>query len=192
MVAFVGPDFIVPEQCEHLVDYSAVEQSMFLPTAIAHIITDDKNNQITAFYAGAILESTEQDLPEGEFSFAIISPNHPVTMMRHLQQAVTRGIVTFFDPGQPLSAFSREQLQEVVSMGVYLIVNEYEKELFLKISGYSFEELKTACAAVLITEGEQGSTLYMGAGCIHVDAFPVDEIVDPTGCGDAYRAGLLR
>jgi adenosine kinase len=97
-------------------------------------------------------------------------------------------MTVFFDPGQPLSAFSATQLQAVVSMGVYLIVNDYEKELFLKISGYSFDELVTSCAGVLVTEGANGSTLYCGNEVVHVDAFPVDEIVDPTGCGDAYRA----
>jgi adenosine kinase len=113
-------------------------------------------------------------------------------MLRHLEQAVARGMITFFDPGQPLSAFSAEQLRHVMDMGVYLIVNTYEKELFMKIAKVSFDELVASFAGVLVTEGEQGSTLYLENEIVHVDAFPIDEIIDPTGCGDAYRGGLLR
>lgn len=192
LVGAAGYDFLPPATMVDRIDYSGTIFVDELPTAVAHIITDDANNQITAFYPGAILASTTQDLPEGDFKRAIISPNHPVTMLRHLEQAVERGMITFFDPGQPLSAFSAEQLRGVLAMGVYLIVNSYEKELFMKLVWLSFAEIVAACAGVIVTEGKDGSTLYTGDEVIHVDAFPIDAVVDPTGCGDAYRGGLLR
>lgn len=183
---------MVPEHCKGLIDYQATLVSSLLPTAVAHIITDDANNQMTAFYPGAIIASLKQDLPTGEYNRAIIAPNHPVTMLRHLQQAVERGMITFFDPGQPLSAFSRDQLRGVMELGVYLIVNEYENELFQRIAQCSFADLVNAFAGVIVTEGDRGSTLYLQDEVIHVDAFAVETVVDPTGCGDAYRGGLLR
>jgi hypothetical protein len=76
-------------------------------------------------------------------------------MLRHLEQAVARGMITFFDPGQPLSAFSTEQLRQVMDMGVYLLVNTYEKELFMKIAQVSFDDLVASFAGVLVTEGEK-------------------------------------
>jgi len=185
-------DFLPPTTMVDRIDYSGTLFVESMPSAVAHIITDDANNQITAFYPWAILASTTQDLPEGDFWRAIISPNHPVTMLRHLEQAVNRGMITFFDPGQPLSAFSAEQLRGVMQMGVYLLVNTYEKELFMKIAGVSFDDMVASFAWVLVTEGENGSSLYLPGEIIHVDAFSVDEIVDPTWCGDAYRGGLLR
>ncbi len=192
LVGAAGYDFLPPTTMVDRIDYSGSLFVEHLPNAVAHIITDDKNNQITAFYPGAILASTTQDLPEGDFWRAIISPNHPVTMLRHLEQAVSRGMVTFFDPGQPLSAFSAEQLRAVMQMGVYLIVNTYEKELFMKIAGVTMDEMVEAFAWVVVTEGEHGSSLYLPDEIIHVDAFTIGEIVDPTGCGDVYRGGLLR
>lgn len=191
LVSSVWPDFSVPEQCEERIDYSGTIVSSLLPTAVAHIITDDANNQITAFYPGAIIASMQQDLPKGDFDRVIISPNHPVTMLRHLQQAVTRWMITFFDPGQPLSAFDSGQLRSVMELGVYLIVNEYENELFQKLAEVSFDEMVDAFVGVVVTQGENGSTLYLSDNIVHVEAFPVDQIVDPTGCGDAYRGGLL-
>lgn len=191
LVSVVGYDFVPPQGLAEKIDYSAVLVDMTLPTAVAHIITDDTNNQITAFYSGAIAASTTQDLPEGDFGWAMISPNHPLTMLRHLEQAVRAGMVTFFDPGQPLSAFSREQLRWVMEQWVYLIVNEYEKALFMSIAQVTFAEMISAFAGVLVTQGENWSTLYLGDELIHVDAFPVEQIIDPTGAGDAYRWGLL-
>lgn len=192
LVGAVGFDFVPPAWCESMIDYEPTVMVDDLPTAVAHIITDDKNNQITAFYPWAILASTEQDLPLWDFWRAIISPNHPVTMLRHLEQAVARGMITFFDPGQPLSAFSGEQLRWVMEQWVYLIVNEYEKELFCKIANVSFETVVSACSWVLVTLWEKWSTFYADNETIHVDAFTVDSIVDPTWCGDAFRGWLLR
>ncbi|MDP2670446.1 MAG: PfkB family carbohydrate kinase [bacterium] len=100
-------------------------------------------------------------------------------------------MITFFDPGQPLSAFDSGQLRSVMELGVYLIVNEYENELFQKLAEVSFDEMVDAFVGVVVTQGENGSTLYLSDNIVHVEAFPVDQIVDPTGCGDAYRGGLL-
>jgi len=155
LVGAAGYDFLPPTTMVDRIDYSGTIFVENMPSAVAHIITDDANNQITAFYPGAILASTTQDLPEGDFGRAIISPNHPVTMLRHLEQAVARGMITFFDPGQPLSAFSTEQLRQVMDMGVYLLVNTYEKELFMKIAQVSFDDLVASFAGVLVTEGAQ-------------------------------------
>ncbi len=192
LVGAVGEEFTPPPQAAGKIDYSGTMTVPWLSTATATIMTDAWMNQITSFYPGAIGASTTQDLPEGDYKRAIISPNHPLTMLRHLEQAVSRGMITFFDPGQPLSAFSQDQLRWVLQQWVYLIVNEYERDLFQQIADVSFEVMIDAFAWVIVTLGAEWSAFFQEWLMIHVPAFPIPTVVDPTWCGDAYRWGLLR
>jgi len=172
--------------------YTVVSDS--LHTATANIMTDEKNNQITAFYPGAILESGKQSVAtvEGEFSYAIISPNLPDTMLAHLKGCAERGIPVFFDPGQPLPAFSKEQLLEALEAATYLILNEYEHDLLLKMTDLAAEDLLSYVDAYVVTLGWDWSRYASKDETFEVPVIPTEGVLDPTGAGDAFRAGLLH
>lgn len=191
MVSSVGTDFTTPSQCGWL-DYTYVAKSTDLMTAAATIITDDTNNQITAFYPWASSESAEVSITEvANVSWGIVSPNNPMTMLRHVKDLAWLGIPFFFDPGQPLSAFSKEQLHEIMALAPYLTVNEYEKDLFCKIAEISFDDLLMSFEKVIVTLGKEGVELWEGPDLQKYEANVVDTVVDPTGAGDALRWGML-
>ena len=177
-----------------MIDYTYTHISETLGTPAAHIITDDQNNQITGFYPGASMEASQQSIHDApdNCTHAIISPNAPDAMLKHCREADEKGMTVIFDPGQPLSAFSTEQLHEVAGYADFLIVNEYEHSLFCKISGRSPEQLREQFATIIVTHGADGSDLYHDGEHTHVAALPAPTVADPTGAGDSFRAGLLR
>lgn len=177
--------------CSQWVDYTHTVVSDTLHTAVANIMTDDKNNQITAFYPGAILESGTQSVPEWAYSYAIVSPNLPDTMVMHVKQCADAWIPVFFDPGQPLPAFSKEQLLETLWYANYLILNEYEHDLLLKMTDLQSEQLLDHVEAYIVTLGGEWSRYISTDETFDVPAVPVEWVLDPTGAGDAFRAGLL-
>src|SRR4029079_12699120 len=155
--------------------------------------TDAVNNQIASFYTGAMADA-------GQLSFrtvrdcglAIISPNDPLAMVQYAEECRTLGIRHIFDPGQQCARMSGDELRAGVLGATYVIVNDYEMELLRQKTGLSDADILAKSEALIITQGEKGSTVVRAAGQTHVDAVAPDRIVDPTGVGDAYRGGLMK
>jgi adenosine kinase len=161
-------------------------------TAQAFITTDLDDNQITAFHPGAMNEShrnrIERSLGAG---LAIIAPDGKQGMLEHARQCAEHGIPFVFDPGQGLPMFSREELLAFVRQASYVAVNDYEGKLLEEKTGQSLAELARGLKALVETLGAQGSRIYANGTRHEIPSVPAEQVLDPTGCGDAYRAGLL-
>ena len=161
-------------------------------TAQAFIITDLDDNQITAFHPGAMVRSHE--LHAGDVAgieLGIVAPDGRDGMRQHAAEFRAAGIPYVFDPGQGLPLFSGEELVEMLDGAAVVTVNDYEAQLLAERTGMSEEALAHRVEAFIVTLGAEGSRIHTGGSTIHVPAVPPRELVDPTGCGDAYRAGLL-
>jgi adenosine kinase len=161
-------------------------------TAQAFITTDLDDNQITAFHPGAMNHSHENriDAKIGA-TLAIIGPDGKEGMLQHSRQCAALGIPFLFDPGQGLPMFSRDELLEMVRLADYLAVNDYEGKLLEERTGRALDELAPELKALVATQGAKGSHIYAGGRRIEIPSVQPEAVVDPTGCGDAYRAGLL-
>lgn len=161
-------------------------------TAQAFITTDLDDNQITAFHPGAMNHSHENriDARLGA-SLAIIGPDGKEGMLQHSRQCAALGIPFLFDPGQGLPMFSRDELLEMVRLADYLAVNDYEGKLLEEKTGRPLEDLARELKALIATRGAHGSAVLTGGKRIEIPVVTAEAVVDPTGCGDAYRAGLL-
>jgi adenosine kinase len=161
-------------------------------TAQAFITTDLDDNQITAFHPGAMNHAHENRV-EGALGagLAIIAPDGKEGMLQHARECAGAGIPFVFDPGQGLPMFSGEELAEFVRLADYVAVNDYEGKLLEEKTGRKLESLAREVKALVVTLGAQGSRIF-NAGKVHdIPIAAAERVVDPTGCGDAYRAGLL-
>ena len=161
-------------------------------TAQAYITTDLDDNQITAFHPGAMNAAhlNRVDAAEG-LSLGIVSPDGRQGMIDHAAQFAAAGIPFVFDPGQGLPLFDGPALLDLVDQATWLTLNDYESRLLLERTGLTLAELARRVEAVVITRGGEGASIYTGGEEITLPAVPVETPVDPTGCGDAFRAGLL-
>jgi adenosine kinase len=161
-------------------------------TAQAFITTDIDDNQITAFHPGAMSDSQVNRIAEANGAkLAIVSPDGRQGMIEHARDLAARGIPFVFDPGQGLPMFSGAELLELLQGASALAVNDYEARVIEEKTGKKVEEIAGSLGAVVVTRGAEGSSVYTDGGCIDVPAVRPEALVDPTGCGDAYRAGLL-
>ncbi len=161
-------------------------------TAQAFITTDMDDNQITAFHPGAMMESHQNTVNDTKgVKLAIIAPDGRDGMFQHAKECAEAGIPFMFDPGQGLPMFSGEELMHFIEMADYLAVNDYESQVIQDKTGLSLEELAKKVKAMFVTLGGEGSHIYADGQRIEIPCVKAKEIVDPTGCGDAYRAGLL-
>jgi adenosine kinase len=163
-------------------------------TAQAFITTDLDDNQITAFHPGAMdraHEATLDDVPE-PIEIAIVSPNGKRAMQEYACSLKARGVELVVDPGQGLGQFDRDELRDLIGGAAIYVVNDYEWSLSLERSEWSEAELAERVGAIVVTLGEAGSRLWHDGRWRDVPAVRADVVVDPTGCGDAYRAGLLH
>lgn len=161
-------------------------------TGQAYITTDEDGNQITAFHPGAMNVSHLNDIPQNEnIQIGIISPDGKEGMQVHAKQFAELGIPFIFDPGQGMPMFDGNELLEMTDLATWLTLNDYEAELMKERTGLSLAELVQRVDALIITKGSDGSVIYTQGLEIVIPAAPVSTIADPTGCGDAYRAGLL-
>jgi len=162
-------------------------------TAGAYITTDLDDNQIVGFHPGAMDRAHEVDL--GAISdgirIGIVSPNGKRAMVEHTRALAKRGVKLVVDPGQGLPILEGAELREMIEAADVYIVNDYEWELTKERSGLSEEEIEAKAGAVVVTRGDRGSELRVGGERSQVPVVEAEEIVDPTGCGDAYRAGLV-
>ena len=161
-------------------------------TAQAFITTDLDDNQITAFHPGAMNCSHENHVIEaGEVSLGIVAPDGRDGMLQHAREFHAAGIPFIFDPGQGLPMFGGEELLEFVRMADYLTVNDYEAQLLQEKTGKSLPQLAQLVRALVVTLGAQGSVIHADGDEIAIPCVAAERVIDPTGCGDAYRAGLL-
>ncbi|MDD2487151.1 MAG: carbohydrate kinase family protein [Candidatus Gracilibacteria bacterium] len=190
----VGKDFSIEDDIGDNIDKRYVMKKEDVFTANAHIMTDLDDNQITTFYPGAMMNAGDisiSDIDE-EINYAIISPNESNAMIKYVKECNDRGIKTFFDPGQQITTHSKETLIGVMETANYLILNDYELNLYSKITELSEDEIIRSFEKVIVTLGEKGSIIYVGDEKTEIDSVKVENIVDPTGCGDSFRSGLLR
>ena len=161
-------------------------------TAQAFITTDLDDNQITAFHPGAMNHSHQNRIDAATGAgLAIVGPDGKQGMLEHSRQCAANGIPFLFDPGQGLPMFSREELLEMVRLATFLAVNDYEGKLLEEKTGRKLEELAGELQALIATLGAEGSLVYAAGRRHEIPSVKADAVVDPTGCGDAYRAGLL-
>lgn len=167
-------------------------------TAQAMITTDMANNQITAFHPGAMNQShlnrvtdCTKNLEPANSHFGIVAPDGRIGMWEHCHQFAEAGIPFIFDPGQGLPMFNGQELLDLVKMASYLAVNDYEGEMLCQRTGLSLEQLAKQVKALVVTKGAQGAEIYTNGKNIMIPAVKAEKMVDPTGCGDAFRGGLL-
>ncbi len=161
-------------------------------TAQAFITTDLADNQITAFHPGAMNHAHQNHVGDAaDVTLGIVAPDGRDGMLQHAREFHAAGIPFIFDPGQGLPMFDGGELIEFVRMADYLTVNDYEAQLLQDKTGQSLEMLARSLQALVVTLAGEGSVIYDHGRRIEIPAARADHLVDPTGCGDAYRAGLL-
>jgi adenosine kinase len=161
-----------------------------LYTAQAFITTDLSDNQITAFHPGAMSRAHEV-AAAGPAAWGIVAPNGKDAMVRHARELTAAGVPWIFDPGQALPMFSGDELRTLLDGASALAVNDYESKLMTEKTGLSEAELAARVDAMIVTRGAEGSVLHADGRTEVVAPVPVAAALDPTGCGDAYRGGLL-
>ena len=161
-------------------------------TAQAFIITDLDDNQITAFHPGAMNRSELNDVGDVQgIALGIVAPDGKEGMQAHVRGFAAAGIPFIFDPGQGLPLFSGDELVAMIEAADYVAVNDYEGRLLCERTGLSLQDIAARVQALIVTLGADGSRIHSGGELIDVPAVRPAALVDPTGCGDAYRAGLL-
>ena len=161
-------------------------------TAQAFITTDLSDNQITAFHPGAMNHSHLNDVRSADnIRLGIVSPDGREGMLSHCAQFEQADIPFIFDPGQGMPLFNGEELLAMVRQADYVTLNDYEAQLLQARTGKSLAELASEVSALVMTKGAEGSDIYVQGKVLAIPAAPVSQVLDPTGCGDAFRAGLL-
>ncbi len=167
----------------------AVDESF---TAQAFITTDLADNQITAFHPGAMNFSHLNHVNQAsDITIGIISPDGRDGMLQHAQEFHDAGTPFIFDPGQGMPMFDGKDLMRFITLASYVTVNDYEAELLQARTGKTLTELAKHVQALIVTRGELGSQIYVDNTMIEIPCAKATKVIDPTGCGDAYRAGLL-
>ena len=194
IMATVGDDF-APYQSwltQHKLASTHIKTVAGTFTAQAFITTDTDDNQITAFHPGAMVASHENSVNDAQgVTLAIIAPDGRDGMFQHARECFDAGIPFLFDPGQGLPMFNGEELLQFIDMADYLAVNDYESPIIPDKTGLNLQQLAAKVKALVVTLGGQGSQIYADGVCHEIPCIKAMNIVDPTGCGDAYRAGLL-
>jgi len=193
-MATVGTDFGPyaewMDQCEISRQHMKVVEASF--TGQAFITTDMDDNQITAFHPGAMSFAHDQQVSEAkDVSIGIVSPDGRDGMIEHARQFAEAGIPFIFDPGQGMPMFDGDDLMRFIEQATWVTVNDYEMELLQERTGKSAHEIAELVDALIVTLGGEGSHIYTKEHRVEVPSAPVKQVADPTGCGDAYRAGLL-
>ena len=162
-------------------------------TAQAIIITDTDNNQITAFHPGAMQKAGEVAVPDrADLKIGIIAPDGRDAMLRHARQLHEAGIPFVFDPGQGLPMFDGAELRDFIAQATWVALNDYEAKMLCDRTGHTLESLSTShLAGVIVTLGAQGCDIWVQGNRQNVAGLQASAVLDPTGCGDAFRGALL-
>jgi adenosine kinase len=162
-------------------------------TAQAFITTDLDDNQITAFHPGAMAQSHLNAVPtDGSIRLAILAPDGMQGMLEHGEQCAAAGIPFVFDPGQAMSQFDAGQLRWFIERADIIALNDYEARLLVERTGTDLPGLARQVRALVVTRGGEGSEIHVDGRVVEIPVVRPARVVDPTGCGDAYRAGLLH
>ena len=172
-------------------DYIKVFESEH--TAQAFITTDLDDNQITAFHPGAMQLSHANKVTDAkDVAIGIVAPDGRDGMIQHAEQFAAAGIPFIFDPGQGLPMFSGDDIKRFVDQATWVAVNDYEWELVQQKTGWTAKDVTQRVKALIVTRGAQGSVIHTAQGDLEIACAKPKAVVDPTGCGDAYRAGLIH
>lgn len=193
-VGMVGPD--ASDYLEYMqrlgieTRHVRVLHDMFTPQCF--ITTDLDNNQIASFHPGAMLKSAENDWGDTRAAWGIVAPDSKDGMFAHARRFKSQGIPFVFDLGQAMPLFDGQDLLQMLDLADIVTANDYEASIIVQRTGRSMAEIAGMLRAVVVTRGAEGSTLYEGDSEMHLPAIKAEQVVDPTGCGDAHRAGLLH
>ncbi|MBF0449297.1 MAG: carbohydrate kinase family protein [Candidatus Magnetomorum sp.] len=161
-------------------------------TAQAYITTDQNTNQITIFHPGAMNYSHENAVSQAnDITVGIVSPDGKQGMIDHAEQFCNADIPFIFDPGQGMPMFDSAELIQFMDQARWMTFNDYEFELFKERTGKTLDDICSCVKALIITKGEEGSVIYTPKEIFEISVVKAPSVLDPTGCGDAYRAGLL-
>ena len=160
-------------------------------TAQAYITTDLDDNQITAFHPGAMSQAHVQDVPAHGVTIGTVSPDGRDGMIKHARQFAEAGIPFIFDPGQGLPMFNGDDLRAFIEQASYVAVNDYESEMLTDRTGWTLKDIAARVDALIVTHGGKGSRIHAQGKLHEIPCAKADSLTDPTGCGDAFRAGLL-
>ncbi len=190
----VGHDFAPyaewMDECSVIRRHVTVTNDVF--TAQAFITTDLDDNQITAFHPGAMNYSHLNSVQDAEgVDIGIVAPDGREGMLQHASQFAEADIPFIFDPSQGLPMFDGEELRHFIDQATWITVNDYEWQMLRERTGYRIGDVVKRARALIVTRGAQGSLIHTHRGELRIPAAQARETVDPTGCGDAYRAGLL-
>ena len=200
LVGAVGEDFNSDYRTwldRHGVNTSTVHVSEMKHTARFLCTTDEDQNQMASFYSGAMDESRFIELgpimeEHGDLDLVVVSPNDPEAMLRHTEECRQLGVPFMSDPGQQLARMDGPEIRGLVEGAAYLVTNDYEKGLLEKKTGWSSDEVRARVGIRITTHGPKGSVIDLpDGGSIEVIAAPERRREDPTGVGDAFRAGFL-
>jgi len=161
-------------------------------TAQAFITTDLDDNQITAFHPGAMSHAHVNRVPDGAgITLGVVAPDGREGMLQHATQFAEAGIPLLFDPGQGLPMFDGAELIDFIDKATWIAVNDYEGQLLRERTGLSLADIARRVRALIVTRGAEGSVIHAHGREIRIAPVPPAVVTDPTGCGDAYRAGLI-
>ncbi|HWK71190.1 MAG TPA: carbohydrate kinase family protein [Burkholderiaceae bacterium] len=183
-------------------DYIVYMQQLGIDTSLIRVLadtytpqcfitTDLDNNQIALFHPGAMMRSAENDLSGREAAWAIVAPDAKDGMFAHARRLHAQGIPFIFDLGQAMPLFSGDDINEMLKLAKVLTANDYEASIVEQRTGRSMHDIAQSMQAVVVTRGAEGATLYADGEETHIEPVKAEHVVDPTGCGDAHRAGLL-
>jgi len=196
-MATVGKDFDAYAQWleQHGIERGLLKTVSEAYTAQAYITTDLDDNQITAFHPGAMNHAHIQRIVTEhggrKVRIASISPDGRDGMLQHAAQLADAGIPFLFDPGQGLPMFDGRELKDFIDKASYVAVNDYESELLMERTGLGLRQLAERVEALIVTRGGKGSQIFAGGKVFDIPCAHAHSLADPTGCGDAYRGGLL-
>lgn len=160
-------------------------------TAQAYITTDLDDNQITAFHPGAMSFAHTQDIATKGVKIGTVSPDGRDGMLLHARQFAEAGIPFLFDPGQGMPMFNGEELRAFIEQAAYVAVNDYEAEMLTDRTGLTLKQIAERVDALIVTRGAKGSHIFNQGKVHEIPCAKAESLADPTGCGDAYRGGLL-
>jgi adenosine kinase len=195
LMGTAGQDFA---EYRHWLDAAGIDTSLVATvpgkfTASFFCSTDSANNQIASFYTGAMAHAAELSFrTAGPVGLVIISPNDPKAMTQYAEECRVLGIPFIFDPGQQCARMGGEELSSGITGADIVICNDYELELIRQKTGLGEADILATAGTLVVTRGENGSTVLGRLGDITVPAVPPRHIADPTGVGDAYRAGFMK
>ena len=195
ILATVGDDFdsYKYQLDKHQLDASFVKHIHGTFTAQAFITTDKDNNQITAFHPGAMSYAHQNDFQSAvkDMKIGIVAPDGKEAMHENARQFVAAGVPFVFDPGQGLPMFSGDELKVFIDQADYVIVNDYESKMLQEKTGWDETQMAENLKGFIVTRGGEGSQIYHDGIMSQIPPAPISKSVDPTGCGDAFRGGLL-